>query len=407
VKAVTWHGRNDVRVDTVPDPSILNPRDAILRVTATAICGSDLHLYNGFIPTMREGDILGHEFMGEVVEIGPGLNGGNGREGGNGRDGEGLRDGIQVGDRVVVGFPISCGRCWHCDREEYSLCDNSNPNAWMAEELYGHSGAGLYGYSHLMGGYAGGQAEYVRVPFADVGCLKVPAEVDDLSVLFLSDILPTGWQAAEVCDIQPDDVVAVWGCGPVGQFVIRSAKLLGAGRVIAIDRFPERLDLARKAGADTLDYEDEESILAALKDETAGRGPDACIDAVGLEAHGHGALAMYDRVKHAVRLETDRPTALRQAIQACRKGGTVSIPGVYGGLVDKFPLGAAFSKGLKIRMGQTHVQRYMPALLETILAGEIDPAEIVTHRLPLDQAPDGYATFARKEDGCVKVVLTP
>ena len=395
MRAVTWHGRNDVRVETVPDPEILNPRDAILKVTATAICGSDLHLYHGFIPTMREGDILGHEFMGEVVETGPGL------------DGNGGRDPIQVGDRVVVGFPIACGRCWHCERQEYSLCDNSNPNAWMAEELYGHSGAGLYGYSHLMGGYAGGQAEYVRVPFADVGCLKVPAEVDDLAVLFLSDILPTGWQAAEVCEIQPEDVVAVWGCGPVGQFVIRSARLLGAGRVIAIDRFPERLALARKAGADTLDYEDEESLLAALKDETAGRGPDACIDAVGLEAHGHGALAIYDRVKHAVRLETDRPTALRQAIQACRKGGTVSIPGVYGGLVDKFPLGAAFSKGLKIRMGQTHVQRYMPALLETILAGEIDPAEIVTHRLPLDEAPSGYATFAHKEDGCVKVVLSP
>jgi threonine dehydrogenase-like Zn-dependent dehydrogenase len=395
MRAVTWHGRNDVRVETVPDPAILNPRDAILKVTATAICGSDLHLYHGFIPTMREGDILGHEFMGEVVEAGPGL------------DGNGGRDAIHVGDRVVVGFPIACGRCWHCQREEYSLCDNSNPNAWMAEELYGHAGAGLYGYSHLMGGYAGGQAEYVRVPFADVGCLKVPAEVDDLAVLFLSDILPTGWQAAEVCEIQPDDVVAVWGCGPVGQFVIRSAKLLGAGRVIAIDRFPERLALARKAGADTLDYEDEESLLAALRDETAGRGPDACIDAVGLEAHGHGALAIYDRVKHAVRLETDRPTALRQAIQACRKGGTVSIPGVYGGLVDKFPLGAAFSKGLRIRLGQTHVQRYMPALLETILAGEIDPAEIVTHRLPLDEAPHGYATFAHKEDGCVKVVLTP
>jgi threonine dehydrogenase-like Zn-dependent dehydrogenase len=384
-----------VRVETVPDPSILNPRDAILRVTATAICGSDLHLYHGFIPTMQEGDILGHEFMGEVVETGPGLYGNGGR------------DGIAVGDRVVVGFPIACGRCWHCEREEYSLCDNSNPNAWMAEELYGHSGAGLYGYSHLMGGYAGGQAEYVRVPFADVGCLKVPAEVDDLAVLFLSDILPTGWQAAEVCEIQPDDVVAVWGCGPVGQFVIRSAKLLGAGRVIAIDRFPERLELARKGGADTLDYEDEDSLLAALRDETGGRGPDACIDAVGLEAHGHGAFAIYDRVKHAVRLETDRPTALRQAIQACRKGGTVSIPGVYGGLVDKFPLGAAFAKGLKIRMGQTHVQRYMPALLETILAGQIDPAEIVTHRLPLDEAPNGYATFAHKEDGCVKVVLTP
>jgi threonine dehydrogenase-like Zn-dependent dehydrogenase len=395
MRAVTWHGRNDVRVETVPDPSILNPRDAILKVTATAICGSDLHLYHGFIPTMREGDILGHEFMGEVVETGPGL------------DGNGGRDAIHVGDRVVVGFPIACGRCWHCEREEYSLCDNSNPNAWMAEELYGHAGAGLYGYSHLMGGYAGGQAEYVRVPYADVGCLKVPTEVDDLAVLFLSDILPTGWQAAEVCEIQPTDVVAVWGCGPVGQFVIRSAKLLGAGRVIAIDRFPERLDLAREGGADTLDYEDEESLLAALRDETAGRGPDACIDAVGLEAHGHGALAIYDRVKHAVRLETDRPTALRQAIQACRKGGTVSIPGVYGGLVDKFPLGAAFSKGLRIRMGQTHVQRYMPALLDTILAGDIDPAEIVTHRLPLAEAPNGYATFAHKEDGCVKVVLSP
>jgi threonine dehydrogenase-like Zn-dependent dehydrogenase len=277
----------------------------------------------------------------------------------------------------------------------------------MAEELYGHSGAGLYGYSHLMGGYAGGQAEYVRVPFADVGCLKVPEEAADLDVLFLSDILPTGWQAADVCDIGPDDVVAVWGCGPVGQFVIRSALLLGAHRVIAIDRFPERLALARKAGADTLDYADEDSLLDALADETAGRGPDACIDAVGLEAHGFGALAIYDRVKHAVRLETDRPTALRQAIQACRKGGIVSIPGVYGGLVDKFPIGAAFAKGLELRMGQTHVQRYMRPLLERILAGEIDPAGIVTHRMPLDEAPEAYATFVDKEDGCVKVVLSP
>ncbi|HET6340576.1 MAG TPA: zinc-dependent alcohol dehydrogenase [Gemmatimonadota bacterium] len=389
MKALCWYGREDVRVETVPDPGILAPRDVVLEVTSTAICGSDLHLYRGYIPTLQEGDVLGHEFMGEVVETGPEV------------------ERLAVGDRVVVAFPIACGRCVHCSREQHSLCDDSNPNAWMAEALYGHSGAGIFGYSHLLGGYAGGQAEYVRVPFADVGCRKVPDDLPDDKALFLSDIYPTGWQAAEVCELGADEVVAIWGCGPVGQFAIRSALLQGAGRVFAIDRVPERLAMAREAGAETLDYDEEDSLLEALDDLTAGRGPDACIDAVGLEAHGHGMLAWYDRAKHAVRLQTDRPTALRQAIQACRKGGVVSIPGVYGGVVDKFPLGAAFSKGLQLRMGQTHVQRYMDRLLGMIVEGRIDPSEIVTHHLPLDQAAEGYRLFAEKEDGCVKVVLQP
>ena len=389
MKAVCWHAPHDVRVETVADPSILNPRDAIIRVTSTAICGSDLHLYNGYIPTLRAGDVLGHEFMGEVVDVGPQVRG------------------LAIGDRVVVPFAIACGKCFPCRQQLTSLCDNSNPNASMAEALYGFSGAGLFGYSHLYGGYAGGQAQYVRVPFADVGPLKVPPGVRDEQVLFLSDIFPTGFMAAENCAIRPGDTVAVWGCGPVGQFTIKSAYLLGAERVIAIDRVRERLLLAETAGkAETIDYTAFD-VVEELKQRTGGRGPDACVDAVGLEAHGTTLDAVYDRVKQALRLATDRLHALREGIQACRKGGTVSIPGVYGGLLDKFPLGAAFAKGLTVKMGQTHVHRYMRPLLERVERGEIDPAFLITHRRPLASAPEAYRSFNAKEDGCIKVVLDP
>jgi threonine dehydrogenase-like Zn-dependent dehydrogenase len=389
MKAVCWCGTGRVHVERVPDPKIINPRDAIIRVTLTAICGSDLHLYDGFIPTMQPGDILGHEFMGEVVEVG--------RE---------VRH-LRKGDRVVVPFAIACGSCWFCTRQLWSLCDNSNPNAWMLDKLYGSSGAGLFGYSHLYGGYAGGQAEYVRVPFADVGPLKVPDSVPDDKVLFLSDIFPTGYMAAENCGIKPGDVVAVWGCGPVGQFAIKSAYLLGAERVIAIDRVPERLRLAADRGrAEVVNYDDADVLdrLAAL---TGGRGPDACIDAVGLEAHGTTFAALYDRVKTATFLATDRPNVLRQAIQACRKGGTVSVPGVYGGFLDKFNFGAAFAKGLTFKMGQTHVHRYMKKLLEHVERGDIDPSFIITHRMRLDDAPHCYRIFRDHADRCIKVVLRP
>jgi threonine dehydrogenase-like Zn-dependent dehydrogenase len=389
MKALCWYGTEDVRVEQVPDPEILNPRDAIVKVTSTAICGSDLHMYDGYIPTMQQGDILGHEFMGEIVELGSEVTH------------------LKRGDRVIVPFTISCGACFFCQSQLWSLCDNSNPNAGMAEKAYGYSAAGLFGYSHLFGGYAGGQAEYVRVPFADVGPLKVPEHLSDEQVLFLTDILPTGYQAAEFCEIKGGDTVAVWGCGPVGQFAIKSAYMLGAGRVIAIDRVPERLELARRfAGAEVLNYE-EDTVLEALREMTGGRGPDSCIDAVGLEAHGGGLDGFYDRVKQALRLETDRPTALRLAIQACRKGGVVSIPGVYGGLLDKFPLGAAFNKGLTLKMGQTHVHRYLQPLLQRIERGDIDPTGIITHRLSLDEAPAAYRTFRDKQDNCIKVVLTP
>ena len=389
MRAICWNGAHDVVVEDVPDPELINPRDAIVRVTSTAICGSDLHLYDGMIPTMKRGDILGHEFMGEVVEVGRDV------------------DNLEVGDRVVVPFTISCGRCFYCSKGLWSLCDNSNPNAWVAEKMFGHSPSGLFGYSHMLGGYAGGQAEYVRVPFADVGPIKIPTDLDDERVLFLSDIFPTGYQAAESCAIEEGDTVAVWGCGPVGQFAIQSARLLGAERVIAIDRIPERLDLAESWGeAETIDYE-EVDVLEALREMTGGHGPDRCIDAVGMEAHGHGPLALYDRAKTKVKLQTDRPTVLREAIQACRKGGTVSIPGVYGGVVDKLNLGAAFNKGLTLRMGQTHMQRYLEPLLERIVEGDIDPSRLVTHRLPLDDAPEAYRTFRDKEDECIKVVLKP
>jgi threonine dehydrogenase-like Zn-dependent dehydrogenase len=390
VKAVCWHDKLDVRVEQVPDPKILNPRDAIVRVRATAICGSDLHLYGGFVPGMVKGDILGHEFMGEVVEVGTAVKN------------------LKPGDRVVVPFPIACGNCFFCQKELYSLCENSNPNAWMAEKLWGYSPCGIYGYSHLLGGYAGGQAEYARVPFADVGPVKVPDSLSNEQVLFLSDILPTGYMAAENCGIQPGDTVAVWGCGPVGQFAIASAFLLGAERVIAIDRFQERLRLAATAlNAETIDYT-EESVPEALKELTGGRGPDACIDAVGMEAHAHHSMAFaYDRMKQAMMLETDRPVALREAIQTCRSGGTISVAGVYGGMIDKFPAGTLMNRSLTIRTGQTHVQRYMRPLLERIERGEVDPSFVITHRLPLDQGPAAYKAFRDKQDGCIKVVLKP
>jgi len=389
MKAVCWYGTHDVRVETVPDPTILNPRDAIIRVTLTAICGSDLHLYDGVIPSMAPGDILGHEFMGEVVAVGRAV------------------QNLQPGDRVVVPFPIACGNCFFCQRQMYAACDNSNPHAWMSQKLYGRPVSGIFGYSHLMGGYAGGQAEYVRVPFADVGPLKVPESLTDEQVLFLTDIFPTGYMAAENCDIQPGDVVAVWGAGPVAQFVIKSAYLLGAEQVIAIDRVPERLQLAAEEGKATVLNYAEEDVPEALNTLTGGRGPDACIDAVGLEAHGTGLDALYDRAKHSLKLQTDRPTVLREAIQACRKGGTVSIPGVYGGFVDKFPIGAAFGKGLTLKMGQTHVHRYLQPLLAHIEQGNIDPTFIITHRLPLAQAAEAYSLFKEKQDDCVKVVLQP
>ena len=389
MKALCWHGSNDVRVDTVPDPKILNPRDAIIKITSTAICGSDLHIYNGFIPSMQSGDILGHEFMGEVVEVGSGVRN------------------VKKGDRVVVPFTISCGNCYFCQQDLWSLCDNSNPNAWMIEPMYGHSPAGLFGYSHLFGGYAGDQAEYARVPFADVGLLKIPDGLTDDQVLFLTDIFPTGYMAAENCNIQPGDVVAVWGCGPVGLFAIKSAYMLGAERVIAIDRIPERLQMAKsQCNAEVINYEEVDA-GEAVKEMTGGRGPDSVIDAVGLEAHGTGADSLYDQVKQAVRLETDRPTALRQVILACRKGGHVSVAGVYGGFLDKIPMGAAFNKGLTFKMGQTHVHRYLRPLLERVQNGEIDPSFVITHKLPLDQAPHGYKIFRDKKDNCIKVVLKP
>jgi threonine dehydrogenase-like Zn-dependent dehydrogenase len=389
MKANCWIDKRKVRVEEVPDPKILNTRDAIVRVTSTAICGSDLHLYNGFVPTMEKGDVLGHEFMGEVVELGPSVKN------------------LKVGDRVVVPFPIACGQCTMCRRELFSLCENSNPNAWMAEKLWGHSPAGLFGYSHMLGGYAGGQAEYARVPFADVGPLKVPDGLRDEQVLFLSDIFPTGYMGAEMCAIQPGDVIAVWGAGPVGLFAIASAYLLGAERVIAIDRFPYRLQLAkeRAGAAQTINYE-EVDVHEALMEMTAGRGPDACIDAVGMEAHGHAAIYAYDRAKQALMLETDRPIALREAIMACRNGGIVSVIGVYGGFIDKFPMGAVVNRSLTIRSGQCHVQRYMRPLLERIERGEIDPSFVVTHRLTLEDAPRGFDMFLNKRDNCEKVVLT-
>src|ERR1043165_7361827 len=370
MKALVWHATNDVRVERVPDPTILNGRDAIIKITTTAICGSDLHLLDGYIPTMQAGDILGHEMMGEVVEVGK----------------ENKK--LKIGDRVVVPFTIACGACFFCNKQLWSLCDNSNPNAWMAEKVYGFTTSGLFGYSHMTGGYAGGQAEYARVPFADVGPLKVPDSLSDEQVLFLSDIFPTGYMAKENCDIQRGDVVAVWGCGPVGQMAIKSAYLLGAHKVIAIDDVPERLRMAQvQSNAEVIDFS-KEDVHDRLKSLTGGRGPDACIDAVGLEAHGPTLDAYVDKVKAAAFLATDRPSALRQAINACRKGGVVSIPGVYGGFLDKIPFGAAFQKGLTFKMGQTHMMKYMQPLLARIEAGEFDPSFVITHRLSLDDAAE-------------------
>jgi threonine dehydrogenase-like Zn-dependent dehydrogenase len=387
MKAVCWQGKHDLEVNTVEDPQIKDPRDAIIHVTTTAICGSDLHIYDGMIPTMEKGDILGHEFMGIVEEVGK-------------------PNGLRKGDRVVIPFQISCGECYYCKRSLTALCERTNPEGEKMEKLYGHRAAGLFGYSHLYGGYPGGQAQYVRVPCADFGAFKVPEELPDEQVLFLTDIFPTGYMAADNCNIQPGQTVGVWGCGPVGQFAIRSAFLLGAKRVIAIDNVPERLELARKSGAEVLN-DDEKELHERIKDLTDGEGPDHCIDAVGLEAHGHTIDAIYDSVKTTLMLETDRSHALRSAIQACRPGGTVSIPGVYGGLLDKFPLGAAFAKGLTLKMGQTNVHRYLPKLLDHILKGDIDPSFVITHRLTLDDAPDAYRTFRDKKDHCIKVVMKP
>jgi threonine dehydrogenase-like Zn-dependent dehydrogenase len=392
MRANVWSGRNTVQVENVPDPKILNDRDAIVKISSTAICGSDLHLYDGYVPTMKKGDILGHEFMGEVVETGKGV--------GN----------LKVGDRVVVPFPIACGNCWACKHELYSVCENSNPNAGLAEKMFGHSTAGLFGYSRLTGGYAGGQAEYARVPYADVGPIKIEDDLTDEQVLFLSDIFPTGWFGADLCDIKGGEVIAVFGAGPVGQFAIASALMMGAERVIAIDQFEYRLNMAKnKAGAtDVIDFSVDADIVEQLKELTGGRGPDAVIDAVGMEAsHGHGALHAVERVKQSQRQETDRGHALRDSILACRPGGIVSVIGVYGGLMDKFPTGAFMNKGLQLRAGQAHVHKYLPQLYEHIKNGDIDPSFVITHRLPLDQAPNGFETFKHKQDECVKVVLKP
>ncbi|MFL6139161.1 MAG: zinc-dependent alcohol dehydrogenase [Frankiaceae bacterium] len=391
MRANCWMGVNEVEVQEVPDPRILNGRDAIVRITSTAICGSDLHLLDGYVPTMQAGDIMGHEFMGEVVELGSAVD----------------RSKLEVGDRVVVPFPIACGACAQCKRGLYSTCENSNPNAGMAEKMFGHPVAGVFGYSHLTGGFAGGQAEYARVPFADVGPLRIESDLTDEQVLFLSDVLPTGYMGAEMCDIEDGDIVAVWGAGPVGQFAMDSARVLGAAQVIAIDKEPYRLQMAADAGHVTINFE-EVDVRSLLLDLTGGRGPDKCIDAVGLEAtHGSSHLNAYDRVKQATRAESDRPHALRQAILSCRSGGIVSVIGVYGGLLDKFPAGAWMNRALTLRAGQCHVQKYMRPLLDRIESGEIDPTRIITHRLPLEQAPHGYDIFKNKQDDCEKVVLTP
>jgi threonine dehydrogenase-like Zn-dependent dehydrogenase len=391
MKANCWVRPLKVEVQNVPDPAILNGRDAIIRITSTAICGSDLHLLDGYVPTMQKGDVMGHEFMGEVVEVGKDVDPGQ----------------LKAGDRVVVPFPIACGACAACQAGLYSVCENTNPNAGLAEKFFGHPTAGIFGYSHLTGGFAGGQAEYARVPFADVGPLKIGPDLTDEQVLFLSDILPTGYMGAEMCDIQPGDVVAVWGAGPVGQFAMDSARVLGADRVIAIDKEPYRLRMAQQAGYTPVNF-DEVDVRSQLLELTGGRGPDKCIDAVGMEAtHGSHLIGTYDRVKQATRSESDRPHALRQAILSCRNGGIVSVIGVYGGFIDKFPAGAWMNRGLTLRTGQCHVQRYMKPLLERIQRGEINPARVITHRLPLSQAPHGYDIFKHKQENCEKVVLKP
>jgi len=389
MRALTWHGKHDVRMDTVPDPEIVNPRDAIIKVTSTAICGSDLHLYDSYIPTLHRGDILGHEFMGEVVETGSGST-------------------LKKGQRVVVPFVIACGKCFFCEHQQFSACDNSNPaeKADMSEIAYGYPMTGAFGYSHLTGGYAGGQAEYVRVPYSDVGPIVIPDGLEDDKVLFLSDILPTGWMAAENCEIEPGDTVAVWGCGPVGLFAIQSAFLQGAHRVIAIDHHPHRLELAQSKGAEIINYHDVK-VREALAEMTGGIGPDACIDAVGMESHGFSIDNVVDAVKTTTKLGTDRTHALREVIMACRKGGRVSIPGVYGGMADKFPIGALMEKGLSAKTGQTHVQKYLRPLLELIGEDKIDTTFMISHRLPLEDAPKGYKMFKEKQNEVTKVVLKP
>ena len=389
MRAICWHGKSDVRVDTVPDPKIEDPRDAIVRITSTCICGSDLHLYDGYMPTMEAGDVLGHEPMGVVEEVGKSVTK------------------LKKGDRVVVPFTISCGTCWFCERQLYSLCDNSNPNAEIARKAMGQSPAGLFGYSHMLGAYPGGQAQYLRVPYADVGPVVIPDGIPDEKVVFLSDIFPTGYMAAEQAQIEPGDVVAVWGCGPVAQFAIRSAWMLGAGRVVAIDRVPERLEMAQEGKAETINFE-EKDVYDTLMEMTKGRGPDRCIDAVGAEAHAGSSIgAMADKAKASVGLATDRAHTLREAIMCCRKGGTVSIPGVYIGFPDKIPMGAAMNKALTFKMGQTHVQKYKEKLLKTILDGQIDPSFVITHEVPLEKGPEMYKTFRDKKDHCIKVVLKP
>lgn len=390
MKALCWHGTGDVRVDTVPDPKILDPRDVIVKITSSGICGSDLHLLDGFMPTMESGDVLGHEPMGVVVEVGKSITN------------------LKVGDRVVVPFTISCGSCFFCQKTLFSVCDVSNPNAEIARKAMGHSPAGLFGFSHMLGGFPGGQAEYLRVPYADVGPIKIESGLPDEQVLFLSDIFPTGYMAAENCDIEPGDTVAVWGCGPVAQFAIQSAWMLGAGRVIAIDRVPERLEMAQKYGrAETINF-DKEKVYDRLQEMTNGRGPDRCIDAVGCEAHATGSIdAVLDKVKSSVMLTTDRAHVLREAIMCCRKGGSISVPGAYVGFPDKLPFGAFMNKGLTMKTGQTHMQRYMQPLLEKIEQGEIDPSFVITHTVPLADAPKMYQTFRDKKDGCIKVVLKP
>ena len=391
MKAVCWMGKNSIEVHTVGDPQIINPHDAIIRITRTAICGSDLHLFDGYIPTMESGDILGHEFMGIVEEVGSDVKK------------------LKRGDRVVVPFTIACGSCLFCNKKLWSLCDNSNPNAQVAETMYGYTGSALFGYSHIYGGYAGGQAQYARVPFADVGPIKIENDLPDEKVLFLSDIYPTGYQGAENANIEPGDTVAVWGCGPVGLFAIASAYMMGAGKVIAIDRFPERLKLARDyCGATTIDYSDDDVIVVeALRDLTAGIGPDSCIDAVGMEAHSSTAVGLYDKVKQTLKLETDRPFVLRQAIQAIRKGGTLSLPGVYGGVLDKVNFGAAFGKGIHMSMGQTHMHKYLQPLLKTVEDGQIDPSFLISHRVGIEQVPEMYKMWRDKQDACTKIVIDP
>ena len=389
MRALCWHGKGDIRCETVPDPTIQHSRDAIIKVTSCAICGSDLHLFDGVIPGMERGDVLGHETMGEVVEVGA------------------ENKALKPGDRVVVPFTISCGECFFCKRGFFSGCERSNPDREKAEKMWGHSPAGLFGYSHILGGYAGGQAEYLRVPYADVGPIKVPEGLTDEQVLFLSDIFPTGYMAAENAQIQPGDTVAVWGCGPVAQFTIKSAWMLGAGRVIAIDRVTERLEMARTQGkAEVINYE-EQDVYETLQEMTQGRGPDSAIDAVGSEAHVPGIKGVYDKVKQTVKLEQDRPHVIREAVKCVRKGGTLSIPGVYIGYADKIPLGTIMNKGLTIKTGQTHVHKYVPRLLDFIRQGKIDPSFVITHKVPLDKAPEMYKTFRDKKDGCIKVVLQP